>query len=330
MSVTCPVCEAINIHEYSMTTGDRRRFDCRRCGEFDASRTALATLNGEISQGIHRRALMSHAIRRMGKSTGSAPMITTHMFESFWPSDRLPAPGKQSNDLVLFAGDNQLSHERPVEVASFFLDAWLGTSLLDRNDPHSGTYWICNQLKFADLLTWSRHQATSERDEMLHVQLTMAGWGKYEELQKVRTESRTAFMAMKFGDPQLDGFVETVFKPAVKRTGFELRKLTDEQPAGLIDDQIRSAILSGRFVIADLTHGSYGAYWEAGFAEGLNLPVIYTCEKSAWEEKKTHFDTNHLLTIVWDAAKPKEAGDALTATIRATLRTEARQQDVFD
>jgi nucleoside 2-deoxyribosyltransferase len=125
----------------------------------------------------------------------------------------------------------------------------------------------------------------------------------------------------------LEQMVEHCFKPAVKRAGFELKKLTDEQPAGLIDDQIRASILSARFVIADLTHGSHGAYWEAGFAEGLNLPVIYTCEKTLWEERKTHFDTNHMLTIIWDPAKPKETGDALTATVRATLRAEARQQD---
>jgi hypothetical protein len=55
--------------------------------------------------------------------------------------------------------------------------------------------------------------------------------------------------------------------------------------------------------------------------------VIYTCEKTAWDQKKSHFDTNHMLTIVWDPAKLKAAADALTATIRATLRAEAMQQD---
>jgi hypothetical protein len=65
----------------------------------------------------------------------------------------------------------------------------------------------------------------------------------------------------------------------------------------------------------------------------LALPKVSICRSSipakkiAWDERKTHFDTNHMLTIIWDAAKPKETGDALTATIRATLRAEARQQD---
>jgi hypothetical protein len=38
-------------------------------------------------------------------------------------------------------------------------------------------------------------------------------------------------------------------------------------------------------------------------------------------------DTNHLLTIVWDPTNLKRAGDELAATIRATLRAEAKQTD---
>jgi nucleoside 2-deoxyribosyltransferase len=157
--------------------------------------------------------------------------------------------------------------------------------------------------------------------------LTMKGWRKYEELRKQRVESRTAFMAMKFNEAALDRAVEACFKPAVLRTGFELRILTDQQGAGLIDDQIRAAILSARFIVADLTHGSHGAYWEAGFGEGRGIPVIYTCEKSAWDKTKTHFDANHMVTIIWDLADLKKAEDALVATIRATLRAEAKQVD---
>jgi hypothetical protein len=164
-------------------------------------------------------------------------------------------------------------------------------------------------------------------NNVLALKLTIVGWEKHEELRKRTIESHTAFMAMKFGLADLNRVVDECFRPAVARTGFELRLLTDKQPAGLIDDQMRAAILASRFVISDLTHGSPGAYWEAGFGEGLGLPVIYTCEKSKWDEKKTHFDTNHLVTIIWDTAELKTAEDALTATIRATLRAEAKQTD---
>ena len=161
----------------------------------------------------------------------------------------------------------------------------------------------------------------------VRLQLEFAGWEKYAALRKERRESRTAFMALKFGDATIDRMVEECARPAVKRTGFDLRILTDQQGAGLIDNQIRAALLSARFVIADLTQGSFGAYWEAGFGEGLGIPVIYTCEKSEWKTNKTHFDTNHMATIIWDIDDLKKSEVALVAIIRATLRAEAKQID---
>jgi nucleoside 2-deoxyribosyltransferase len=95
----------------------------------------------------------------------------------------------------------------------------------------------------------------------------------------------------------------------------------------LIDDQLRVALRTSRFVVADLTHGNNGAYWEAGFAEGLGRPVIYTCRKSEWKKKASHFDTNHLVTVIWDPTDLKKAEDQLSATIRATLPQEAKLSD---
>jgi hypothetical protein len=323
----CLVCETRDATGTNAGFGDSFRIDCKRCGEFDISGTAMAMLPTAFAGGLHRRALMSHTIRRMkGLEDTPIPMIVSDKLETYWSGNRLPTPTSQADQLILLSGDAQLSPEDPIRLSAYFLDAWVGASLTTAGDPHSGVAWLCTHLADEKLL----HAQTDGADESSRVyrmQLTMRGWEKYAQLKQTRINSRTAFMAMKFGDTQLDDMVEACFKPAVKRAGFELKKLTDEQPAGLIDDQIKAAILSGRFVIADLTHGSYGAYWEAGFAEGLNLPVIYTCEKTVWDEKETHFDTNHMLTIVWDSAKPKEAGNALTATIRATLRAEARQQD---
>jgi nucleoside 2-deoxyribosyltransferase len=84
---------------------------------------------------------------------------------------------------------------------------------------------------------------------------------------------------------------------------------------------------TSRFVIADLTHNNNGAYWEAGFAEGLGRPVIYTCRKQESDANKSHFDTSHLNTIIWDPENLRDAATRLTATIRATLPSEAKMTD---
>jgi len=247
--------------------------------------------------------------------------ITGSSLPTFWSDERLPTLQAQVDNFLLWIGDNQETSvswavESPAAIA-----AYVGIPISPEGDI-AALDWLRGQVDFQN---W--YEQGGDWHSQFTFRLTLSGSQRYEQLKKASSESRTAFMALKFGDPLLDNVVETCFRPAVKRTGFELRKLTDKQPAGLIDNQIRAAILSGRFVIADLSHANDGAYWEAGYAEGLGLPVIYTCEEGIWNEMKTHFDTNHMVTIIWNAANLDAAAENLTATIRATFRSEAKQSD---
>lgn len=68
----------------------------------------------------------------------------------------------------------------------------------------------------------------------------------------------------------------------------------------------------------------------ADFAEGLGRRVIYTCEETIFDERGTHFDTNHHHTIRWSKDDLEAAGRDLAATIRATLPDEAVMEDPPD
>jgi nucleoside 2-deoxyribosyltransferase len=135
---------------------------------------------------------------------------------------------------------------------------------------------------------------------------------------------------MKFGEPVLDNIIDNYFRRAVTDTGFQLFRLDDKPEAGLIDARLRNEIRNCRFLIADLSHANAGSYWEAGYAEGLGKPVIYTCEKSVFDgDSKTarpHFDANHHLTVVWEVGNPQFAASRLKETIRYTV-PEAKQTD---
>jgi hypothetical protein len=76
-------------------------------------------------------------------------------------------------------------------------------------------------------------------------------------------------------------------------------------------------IRRSRFVVADYTGQRAGVYFEAGFALGLGLTVIPTCQ--ADEIGKLHFDIRHLNTLTWNT--PSELCDALTKRIRAVIGT---------
>jgi hypothetical protein len=180
---------------------------------------------------------------------------------------------------------------------------------------------IVRQLREAGLIEW--------QDDGLQnaVRMKFTGWDRYEEIKRSPSQARLAFMAMPFDDAELDHVYKDFFKNAAAQAGYELRRLDERQPAGLIDDQLRVRIRAARFLVAELTMENRGVYWEAGFAEGLGRLVIYTCKKSELPGLKTHFDTNHHLTVQWEPDKLPEAAAKLKATIRATLPTEAKQSD---
>ncbi|MGH8633611.1 MAG: hypothetical protein ACRET7_05705 [Burkholderiales bacterium] len=50
-------------------------------------------------------------------------------------------------------------------------------------------------------------------------------FGYSSKLRQGAATYRKAFMAMKFGDPDLDKLLETIFKPSAKQAGFELFRL---------------------------------------------------------------------------------------------------------
>lgn len=190
-----------------------------------------------------------------------------------------------------------------------------------------GASWILDQARAADLIQASRTMSGVLGDATL----TLRGWSRFEELQTSVAGVKRAFMAMKFGDEELTNVFVNCFKSAAKRAGYELMKLDDEPRAGLIDDRLRLEIRTSRFLIADLSHANNGAYWEAGYAEGLGRPVIYTCKQSIFESGdpaiKPHFDTNHHLIIPWDPDDLQAAEDRLVTTICVTLPSEAILED---
>ena len=158
------------------------------------------------------------------------------------------------------------------------------------------------------------------------LRLTFAGWRRVEELRHATLESTRAFMAMKFGQPDTDKLF-AVLKAAVSQTGFDLCRLDERPASGLIDQHMEVELRTAKFVVADLTHDSRGAYWEAGFASGLGKPDFYLCEAAEFPRAGPHFDTNRHFTIKWDADNMAKAADELKTAIRFNFPGDAKLTD---
>lgn len=304
------------------------QFDCPHCGSFIVDQIELSHLLGYLNadkvpvvaqtslQSKRQRAVMAHALRRMAAS-GKTPVLMDGMTLRILQEDRLPTLTEQRDNLLRWfatVGDIGPSHLFGYDG----LGAHVGSA-------SPGAFQLLLESMAADGFISGKFGAGSGGE----FRLGYRGLERLEQLERATPSGYNAFMAMKFGDAALDRIVDDYFRQAVRDTGFELFRLDDKPEAGLIDARLRNEIRNSRFLIADLSHANLGAYWEAGYAEGIGKPVIYTCEKTVFDGKvadiaRPHFDTNHHLTIVWDTNDPIKAADRLKETIRFTI-PEARQ-----
>jgi len=114
--------------------------------------------------------------------------------------------------------------------------------------------------------------------------------------------SEQCFVAMWF-DNQLDSAYDNAILPAIISTGHTSYRVDkDNSHSDQITNKILAEIKSSKFLIADFTHGKDGArggvYFEAGYALGLGIPVLWLIRKD--DVSKMHFDTNHYPHIVWE------------------------------
>ena len=138
---------------------------------------------------------------------------------------------------------------------------------------------------------------------------------KLEEGSRDEEEASRGFMAMWF-DPSMDQVWEEGFEPGIREAGYEPMRIDQKQHVNKIDDEVRAEIRKARFVVADLTGDRGGVYYEAGFAHGLGIRVIFTRRK---DSGKTHFDLRQYNCIFWQHSNLKKLQEDLTNRITAIL-----------
>jgi hypothetical protein len=305
--IECPVCKT-QANSYEPGTGNSR-FDCPRCGEYDLTGSLVASIQHQLDGGIHRRALMSHVIRRIERTKNKPPLISTYDVDRLLLTERLPTPQKQADDLIVWVGDNQLYPDEFQRCALPFISAWVGTSLNPTEPGSGGIHWLSDYLATVELL-----ETQIESPSMWQFRLTMPGWGKYAELKQTGVSTSQAFVAMWFDDCTEEAWQDGLRK-GIAASGYDPLRINMKEHVNKICDEIIAEIRRSRFVVADYTGHRGGVYYEAGFAAGRGLTVIPTCRKD--EMNQLHFDVRQYNCIDWQT--PAELAERLQARIEAVL-----------
>ncbi len=325
-SAKCPICQNKDGGQclrYPEDGTDALKFNCATCGQYAIARTAFCGMLSQEADALTvvQRATLSHLLRTKHENNERF-MVDTIWLGKFLSNCRLPTPHERTANLIRYVGDHVSQTGDSISVPPDHIHAIIGApnreavirlmkELVERGtliaDP-PGTAVRVDPTNGPPLRLFT------------NIDLSLEGWERYDEEKRGKFQGSYGFMAMKFGDPDLDPFVRDVVKPALSDDlGYDLVDMRDVSRAGVVDDIMRTQIRDAAFVIADLTHDNPGAYWEAGYAEGLGKPVIYICEKEKFKEESTHFDTNHCMTVPWCQDDPGDFREKLIATLRRSL-----------
>lgn len=144
--------------------------------------------------------------------------------------------------------------------------------------------------------------------------ITAKGFITADDLRTRRAMSSQAFVAMWF-DKSLEPAYDDGISPAIEAAGYDPMLIRNKEHAGKIDDEIIAEIKKSAYLVADFTGHRGGVYFEAGYAMGRGLPVIWTCRNDDLDN--LHFDIRQYNCISWNS--PAELKERLQRRIEALL-----------
>ena len=148
-------------------------------------------------------------------------------------------------------------------------------------------------------------------------EISATGWQKIDELHRKNSAVKQAFIAMSFGSETKE--IRETFRKAIEASGYNARIIDEKEHNNQILPEILYEIKRSKFVVVDVTYPNNGAYYEAGYAQGLEKEVIICCRKDILDDpkKKPHFDIAQKSMVVWETIEDLEK--RLKRRIEATV-----------
>jgi hypothetical protein len=291
----CPLCD-LNAYSIPYNDSSAYEFNCEVCGEFTATRIALRQLrtNDEFQE---KKVLISCIIRE--RKIKGLPELRIQY-----------APSENNAGMTI----QQIIDSFPTNFAERVDRALLNVAKLSKHTGHKRRYLEKDYpLFFVDDLGSEarnfmlKHLITEELITIdspvpsfpCDIMLTSKGWNLIYELQKNRPNSNQGFIAMWF-NPEMNTASEQIHR-AITDAGFSPIRIDNHPSNNKICDEIIAEIRKSKFVVCDFTGQRGGVYFEAGYAMGLGLPVIWLCRKDYF--KDLHFDTRQYNHIEWDRTR---------------------------
>lgn len=322
----CPIWGTDSV-EFGHSKGDYVCIESpRTAGKYTISGSASEMVN---SLTVNEKACLTTWLIDNRQLGNSAPRVTTREVEQTKTWQKLSVSKRRDRLLLAIASASEkiggkLEYENFRGVVSINDPITPDTKLAEKHRLLAWTESISFD-EVETLINFTKFQGFIEED-INGLSLTFDGYALLESLSQKSRRSEQAFVAMWFG-PDVASVYADGISPAIIDCGYKPMRIDNKEHNNKIDEEIISEIRRSKFIVADFTCGSVeidgeitlvprgGVYYEAGFAQGLGIPVIWTCR--ADQIMDIHFDTRQYNHITWNS--PFELREKLRIRIAAVI-----------
>lgn len=291
---SCPLC-GIDVNIGRVRERDSYYVNCSPCGNYYITREAIDDMKGEIG---HKKYLLQ-GLTREASEEGTPLFISSRELKNLVSEavNKKPSP-LDAIDIVLRYISKKIAG--PLDQAN--VNPAVDYPLIFTNNRDE-LQWVLNKLHELGYI-----------ESPITQRLTVNGWKRLTEIGSQPKRYNQAFIAMWFHESTNEAYEQGI-KPALESLGYNPVRIDLVEHNEKICDRIIAEIRKSSLLIADFTGHRGGAYFEAGFAMGLGIPVIWTCRENDIEN--SHFDTRQYNHIVW--SNPNELRDKIVNRIQATI-----------
>jgi hypothetical protein len=293
--MACPICKDRKVNPQPIPSEDSFKVSCHVCGDYKITRTAKNIAEGRTQLELEKLIYLIRDRHEFGSNIELDINILSNFPNSFnYNADYFSVLDR----LLLFIAKKQGRPSREANIAPSDHPVIFSLNSSELN------YYLAEASKLSFI---ENHGGTD-------YSLTQHGWKRVLDLKQNQKISNQAFIAMWFGKQVKTAWTDGI-QPALEALGYDPLRIDMKEHNEKIDDQIIAEIRKSGLLIADFTGHREGVYFEAGFAMGLGIPVIWTCRKDHIDD--VHFDTRQYNHIVWET--PEDLKEKLTYRIEATI-----------
>lgn len=275
----CPICGYHKFEKYPLNSfSSNEFFRCERCGEFEVGREIInfSDVRAKIAEIGY---ILSGLARELYESGQKMPVFMIKNIEETLKHPLIPNVESIEEKIQKF-----LQHLR--RKTKYFGDEIdLGDIetvvplAYAKNSKELESFFALMVKKDLAKIGITKYDGGVR---LVKITLNENGWNITNSLEKKNKESNRGFIAIWFNNSMNESM--SAIEKAIDESGFRSVCIKNEQFPETIMEKALGEIRKSRFIVVDLTGERVDVAFEAGFAFGLGIEIIYVYSKEKYKD----------------------------------------------